>query len=60
MTIEAESDLVTKEFKGEDPFYVIDKDIVCTEFAPDIFSFMRLLDGYDVKNLQESLGPEIQ
>jgi hypothetical protein len=33
---------------------------VCTEFAPDIFAHLRSIDGLNLENVQQSLGPEIQ
>lgn len=39
---------------------IIDRDIICTEFAPDIFAHLRFLDGYDNESLKTSLGPELE
>ena len=36
----------------------INEDIVVTEFAPDVFSFLRQKDGYTNKTLELSLDPE--
>lgn len=36
----------------------INEDIVVTEFAPDVFSFLRIKDGYSNKTLEVSLDPE--
>lgn len=33
---------------------------MCTEFAPDIFAHLRSIDGLNLENVQQSLGPEIQ
>lgn len=33
------------------------EDISVTEYAPDAFAFLRLLDGYDNDILKESLDP---
>lgn len=41
-------------------FYVIDKEIVCTEYAPDIFEYLRNEDGYLIDCLRRSLNPEIE
>lgn len=30
-----------------------------TEFAPDIFAFLRSLDGIDQNKIRESLSPEL-
>jgi hypothetical protein len=37
---------------------VINEDIEVTEYAPDVFAFLRLKDGYDNSVLLESLDPE--
>ena len=37
---------------------VINEDIEVTEYAPDVFAFLRQKDGYDNKVLSESLDPE--
>ena len=37
---------------------VINEDIEVTEYAPDVFAFLRIMDGYDNKILRESLDPE--
>ena len=37
---------------------VINEDIEVTEYAPDVFAFLRQRDGYDNKILKESLDPE--
>lgn len=39
--------------------FMIDKEIKCTEYAPDIFSRLRDLDGITINNLKESLNPEL-
>jgi len=36
----------------------INEDIVVTEYAPDVFSFLRQKDGYTNKTLEHSLDPE--
>ena len=36
----------------------INEDIVVTEFAPDVFSFLRIKDGFSNKTLEVSLDPE--
>ena len=38
---------------------VINEDIEVTEYAPDVFAFLRIMDGYDNKILKESLDPEV-
>lgn len=37
---------------------VINEDIQVTEYAPDVFAFLRQRDGYDNRALLESLDPE--
>lgn len=37
---------------------VINEDIEVTEYAPDVFAFLRKKDGYDNNVLYESLDPE--
>ena len=37
---------------------VINEDIEVTEYAPDVFAFLRQRDGFDNKVLKESLDPE--
>jgi len=44
--------------KGEMETLTINEDIVVTEFAPDVFSFLRIKDGYSNKTLEVSLDPE--
>ena len=38
---------------------VINEDIVVTEYAPDVFAFLRQRDGYDNSILKESLDPDV-
>lgn len=38
----------------------IDKEIVCTEYAPDVFAHMRSLDGFNNSNIKDSLRPDIE
>ena len=38
---------------------VINEDIVVTEYAPDVFAFLRQKDGYDNSILKESLDPDV-
>ena len=45
---------------GGADYHVIDKDIICTEFAPDVFAHLRAIDGYNVVDIQKSLSPEIE
>ena len=40
-------------------FHVIDQEIECTEFSPDVFAHLRDMDGFNNQNLMESLSPEI-
>ena len=37
---------------------VINEDIEVTEYAPDVFAFLRQKDGYDNDILRKSLDPE--
>jgi len=37
---------------------IINEDIRVTEYAPDVFAFLRERDGYDNRILRESLNPE--
>jgi hypothetical protein len=39
--------------------YVVDRDINCVEFAPDVFAHLRALDGYDLSDIQRSLEPTL-
>lgn len=39
---------------------IIDKDIECIEFAPDIFEHIRQMDGLRVDDLRKSMDPEIE
>jgi hypothetical protein len=39
-------------------YILIDKDIKVVEFAPDVFAYLRDLDGFDVDSLIESLSPD--
>jgi 1-phosphatidylinositol-4-phosphate 5-kinase len=41
-----------------DETLTINEDIVVTEFAPDVFSFLRQKDGYSNKTLELSLDPD--
>jgi len=36
----------------------LNEDILVTEYAPDVFAFLRVLDGYDNLNLHKSFDPE--
>lgn len=36
----------------------LDEYIQVTEYAPDVFAFLRVLDGYDNLNLHKSFDPE--
>lgn len=38
---------------------IIDRDITCTEFAPDVFAHLRNLDGFKNENLKRSMDPQI-
>ena len=35
-------------FNEEEDQHVVDRDIVCTEFAPDVFAHLRAIDGYTI------------
>lgn len=37
---------------------MINEDIIVTEYSPDVFAFLRALDGYNNDILRESLNPE--
>lgn len=39
---------------------MIDKQIICTEFAPDVFAHLRELDGIKNEDLKHSLDPTIK
>lgn len=39
--------------------FLIDKEIKCSAYAPDVFAKLRNLDNIEVKNLRESLNPEL-
>jgi len=36
---------------GNQHYHIIDKDIVCTEYAPDVFAHTRQIDGYDIGSI---------
>ena len=36
----------------------INEDIMVTEYAPDVFSFLRQKDGFTNKTLRQSLDPD--
>ena len=36
---------------GDQHYHIIDKDIVCTEYAPDVFAHTRQIDGYDIGSI---------
>lgn len=38
----------------------MDKEILCTEYAPDVFAHLRQLDGFSNDDLKKSLDPMIQ
>jgi hypothetical protein len=42
----------------EDNRLIINEDIYVTEYAPDIFAFLRQLDGIDNNTIKESLSPD--
>jgi len=51
-----------KTRKGDDismDRLIINEDIRITEWAPDVFAFLRVVDGYSNQILMESLDPEI-
>ena len=48
-------ELVIAEFQNK---LVINEDIEVTEYAPDVFAFLRQKDGYTNKILEESLDPD--
>lgn len=37
---------------------VINEDITVTEYAPDVFAYLRNIDGFSNDVLRESLNPE--
>ena len=45
---------------GEDQFRIIDKDIIVSEYSPDVFAHMRYIDGYNIESLKKSLDPAIE
>jgi len=43
--------------KDNKKFIMIDKDIKVIEFAPDVFAYLRNMDGFNNASLVESLSP---
>lgn len=41
-------------------YTLVDREIVCKEYAPDVFAHLRELDGIDNKILKKSLDPAIK
>lgn len=39
---------------------IIDRDITCIEFAPDVFAHLRIQDGFDNAALRKSMDPQIE
>jgi hypothetical protein len=37
---------------------MLNEDICVTEYGPDAFAFLRMIDGYTNEVLKESLDPE--
>lgn len=37
---------------------MLNEDVEVTEYAPDVFAFLRQMDGYDNDNLRKSLAPD--
>ena len=48
---------MNQEQEPEDTKLIINEDIEITEWAPDVFAFLRHRDGYSNKILLESLKP---
>ena len=44
---------------GQTQFRIIDKEIIVSEYAPDVFAHLRYIDKYNLENLRESLDPAI-
>jgi 1-phosphatidylinositol-4-phosphate 5-kinase len=42
----------------DDGKLIINEDIKVTEYAPDVFAFLRQKDGYSNEVLRQSLNPE--
>ena len=36
---------------GNQQYHIVDKDIICTEFAPDVFAHTRQVDGYNIESI---------
>lgn len=53
-----------KKSKGDDDEeenhlnYLIDKEISCVEYSPDVFAKLREMDNITLKDLQNSLNPD--
>ena len=50
-----DSDAMMKEQKD---INIIDKEIICTEYAPDVFAHLRDVDGIKNFDLRKSLNPD--
>jgi hypothetical protein len=59
-TVMGTNEMMTLVAADSSDTIIIDRDIVCTEYAPDIFAHLRHLDGYDNESLMESLNPELE
>lgn len=46
-----------KDKKGANQIF--DKEIWCTEYAPDVFAQLRSIDGFTKEHLEESLNLEV-
>ena len=40
-------------------YRIVDKEIICCEYAPDVFAHLRKLDGFKNDDLKDSLDPQI-
>ena len=45
-------------FEEDEDVLIINEDVKITEFAPDVFAFLRNLDGIDNKIIKDSLSAE--
>ena len=59
---EANSDLKSLSYtaaSAEKAEHFIDTNIICKEFAPDVFAQLRAKDGYKQEDFLGSLDPEL-
>ena len=45
--------------ESEESYHILDQDIICTEYSPDAFAHLRKLDNHEIKDIKDSLAPDL-